>query len=161
MAKKRQGDETWNLAIRLLNFIDQLQRLGKITLYKSKNSDVKKLSVHQLLTLGLLRIYPGAAQKLLAEKLNITPASISISVRELEDLDLVKREADPNDMRSMNLYLTSKGEKLIQELEDHRIQGVVEILQILPIEEQRHIISVFEQVISKLNREGNIDQETS
>jgi DNA-binding MarR family transcriptional regulator len=155
MSKTQQADESWILASRLLDFIDHLQRLGKIRFYHSKASHIKKLSIHQLSTLAILRIHPGATQKLLAEKLKITAASISVLVRELVDLGLVKREPDPNDMRSMNLYLTGKGKKLIQQLEDDRIQGVAELLQILPIEEQRHIIAVFEQVISTLSAVDN------
>lgn len=48
-------------------------------------------------------------QKDLAKALNVSPASITISLKRLEKVGLVRRIPDPKDMRSNRIELTEKG----------------------------------------------------
>ncbi len=59
-----------------------------------------------------LRRQPGITQKELAQHLEISPASVAISIRRLEAAGLVRREGDRKDGRVMHLYLTPAGEEM-------------------------------------------------
>jgi len=59
-----------------------------------------------------LRRHPGITQKELAAHLEISPASVAISIRRLEAAGLVRREVDGKDGRVMHLYLTPAGEEM-------------------------------------------------
>lgn len=55
---------------------------------------------------------PGITQKELADRMNITPASVAVSIRRMEAEGLVLRRRDARDARLQRLTLTSKGESL-------------------------------------------------
>ncbi len=56
-----------------------------------------------------LRRHPGSTQKELAEVMDISPASVTISIKRLESAGLVRREKQG---RQMHLYLTPAGEAM-------------------------------------------------
>ena len=60
----------------------------------------------------LIRENPGITQKDLAEKMQITPASVAVSVRRMEHEGLVVRTRDDHDARVQHLALTRRGEDL-------------------------------------------------
>jgi DNA-binding MarR family transcriptional regulator len=53
------------------------------------------------------------SQKDLANKLNITPASVSVIVHQMESEGLLVRLPDERDGRQVNLLLTEKGQNLV------------------------------------------------
>ena len=59
-----------------------------------------------------IRRTPGITQKKLAEHLEISPASVAISIRRLEGAALIRRQRDEKDGRVMHLYLTPAGEEM-------------------------------------------------
>lgn len=60
----------------------------------------------------LIREHPGITQKELAEEMQITPASVAVSVRRMEHEGLVVRDRDSHDSRVQHLTLTKKGQVL-------------------------------------------------
>lgn len=59
-----------------------------------------------------IRRSPGITQKELARHMEISPASVAISIRRLEGAALIRRERDEKDGRVMHLYLTPAGEEM-------------------------------------------------
>ena len=55
---------------------------------------------------------PGISQKELAQRMEISPASVAISIRRLESAGLIRRQRDPRDARVWHLYLTPQGERM-------------------------------------------------
>ncbi len=55
---------------------------------------------------------PGITQKELAQRIDISPASVAISIRRLESAALIRRERDEKDGRVLHLYLTPAGEEI-------------------------------------------------
>jgi DNA-binding MarR family transcriptional regulator len=55
-------------------------------------------------------------QKDLANKLNITPASVSVIVNQMESEGLLTRIPDEKDGRKFNLLLTEKGQSLVSKV---------------------------------------------
>ncbi len=56
-----------------------------------------------------IRHTPGITQKELAAHLDVSPASVAISIRRLESAGLICRRRDEKDGRVMHLYLTDAG----------------------------------------------------
>jgi DNA-binding MarR family transcriptional regulator len=56
------------------------------------------------------------SQKELANKLNITPASVSVIVHRMESEGLLVRLRDEKDGRQVNLSLTEKGQSLVSKV---------------------------------------------
>ncbi len=52
---------------------------------------------------------PGASQRELAAHCNVTTSAISQTVKEMRMTGYLKKEADDNDQRYVNLFLTEKG----------------------------------------------------
>lgn len=66
-----------------------------------------------------LRVIGGAGpirSGVLAERLRITPRSVTEVVDALVERDLVSREPDPSDRRAMTLQLTAAGQALVGEI---------------------------------------------
>ncbi len=57
---------------------------------------------------------PDAAQKEIADHLDISPASIAVSVKRMEKSGLVMRVADKTDARRNNLRISDKGRDLLK-----------------------------------------------
>lgn len=62
--------------------------------------------------LHFLHENPNATQKDIADSLNISPASVAVSVKRMEKAGIISRATDKDDARRNNLSLTEKGEKL-------------------------------------------------
>lgn len=59
---------------------------------------------------------PGLRQVELADHLDIEPITLCRIVDRLEEGGLVERRRDPEDRRAWRLYLTNKGEPLVEQL---------------------------------------------
>ncbi len=59
-----------------------------------------------------IRRRPGITQKELARSMEISPASVAISVKRLETAGLILRQRDEQDGRVIHLFLTPAGEKM-------------------------------------------------
>ena len=55
---------------------------------------------------------PGISQKELAARMEISPASVAISIRRLESAGLIRRQRDDRDARTLHLYLTPAGAEM-------------------------------------------------
>jgi DNA-binding MarR family transcriptional regulator len=58
----------------------------------------------------------GMSNSVLAEFLEITPATLTNKVKRMEKVDLVIRHRDPDDERVSRIYLTDKGRGLMDRL---------------------------------------------
>lgn len=75
------------------------------------------LTTAQLRVISLLRQTPGVTAGELANRLSVTPPTISGIVDRLVKLDLVRREDDRSDRRLVRNVLTEKGEAACARLE--------------------------------------------
>lgn len=58
----------------------------------------------------------GCSQKEIAERLEIKPPTVNVSIQRLEKSGFVCRRRDENDQRMMRVYLTESGKKMVDEL---------------------------------------------
>jgi DNA-binding MarR family transcriptional regulator len=144
MASSEKHSESFELAERLLLVLDVIV---KVTEYRMPDDITNSLRMNQIRALYLLKYAPGISQKDLAEQLNITPAAVSITVRDMEKLNLVERQPDPADARQVKLYLSAYGKDMLAQGEEMRCNAVAKMLSVLPIEEQRAIVETLERAL--------------
>jgi DNA-binding MarR family transcriptional regulator len=119
------------------------------------------LSATQLQLLLFIKYHPAPNQRkvaFMAKEFNVTKATISDSVKSLEQKGLTKRVTDPADSRSSILSLTGKGETLAAATEnfttplDNAVEG-------LSVEQKEYLLySVFD-LIFRLNQTGIISTQ--
>jgi DNA-binding MarR family transcriptional regulator len=109
------------------------------------------LSPNQLKMLHLVFHRPGISQTAVAERLGVTTASISTSVREMEAQGLIERRANPDDARVMLLHLAPLGEQIFEQVFDSFIKTCADLLSSLPYDDQEELIVRFEAVLAANN----------
>ncbi len=74
-------------------------------------SKLEKVDMHpkQFPMLRLLFEYPGLNQREIAEKLNIKPPTVAVSIKRLEKTGYVARKQDESNLRISRIYITEKG----------------------------------------------------
>ena len=71
----------------------------------------------------------GSTQKELADSLNISPASLAVSVKRLEKAGIVAKAADTSDLRSNRIFITEKGKQIQAESMSELIRFDNQLLQ--------------------------------
>ncbi|NII24983.1 MarR family transcriptional regulator [Pseudoflavitalea sp. X16] len=119
------------------------------------------LSSTQLQLLLFIKYHPAPHQRkaaFMAKEFNVTKATISDSVKALEQKQLIQRITDPQDSRSFILSLTGKGQELAAATEnftmplDHAVDS-------LSVDQKEYLLySVFD-LIYRLNQTGIISTQ--
>lgn len=111
----------------------------------------------------LLR-HPGASQKDIAEYRNITTASVSQIVKEMQRTGFLRKETNSEDARYVKLYLTEKGEAYAKELHDRTKRADEKITQLLSPEKEREMMDLLEELSvilkEKLPDESGADEKS-
>lgn len=100
----------------------------------------------------LFALHQGKAlsQKELAEKLNVTPPSITSAIQKMEKAGYIIRKADEKDQRIMRIILADKGAVCIQYIKDVAAQMDELMFQGINTEERlllrRLLIQIFENL---------------
>jgi DNA-binding MarR family transcriptional regulator len=136
--------ETFALAAR---FLGVLFSLTELTEDETPDDVVAQLSVNQLRALNLIYREPGISQKALAERLEITPASVSISIGKMLETELVEKYHNETDGRFMRLYLGTRGQDLVRKVEAAQTRSIAALLDGLPLEEQRNVVETLERAL--------------
>ena len=66
--------------------------------------------------LSRLKLRAGSNQGSLAEILEVEPITLGRMIDRLQEAGLVERRADPTDRRAWRIFLTGKGEQLVDQL---------------------------------------------
>lgn len=76
----------------------------------------RKLDIHagQAGMLWSLKKQNGLSQKEIAKKLGVKPPSITVMIRKLEQEDYIVRKQDEKDQRVTRIFITAKGEKVAE-----------------------------------------------
>ncbi len=94
-----------------------LQAVGIIDPFRMRTWKGVELTVTQLLVLLALRETPGAPAGALAERLRVTPPTVTGLVDRLVRAGAVRREEDPRDRRLVRNVLTERGQEVLGEVE--------------------------------------------
>ncbi|AXY76220.1 MarR family transcriptional regulator [Paraflavitalea soli] len=119
------------------------------------------LSSTQLQLLLFIRFHPDPQHRKaanMAREFNVTKATISDSIKALEQKALVQRLTDAKDSRSFILSLTPKGEELALATENYTGPMDEAVNGLLP-EQKGHLIHALFDLIYRLNQAGVVSTQ--
>lgn len=105
------------------------------------------LTTTQLGVLFLLRQQAGEPAGLLAERLRVTPSTLTRIVDRLVRLSLVRRQEDCDDRRLVRHYLTPEGAATLGEMARTARAYLTEILRKLPREKLERLLEALQDLI--------------
>ena len=123
-----------------------MKRLRKLGLDAYALKDVS-ISTAQMTLLDLISTSPGSGVQDIANALKQTPPTISVGVRKLEKSKLVERKPNPLDKRSVQFFLTPKGDVLQKQIQRYHHRKFQLILSGLIPQERDRLLKLLEKAI--------------
>ena len=71
----------------------------------------------QIPMLKLLQREDGISQRSISKRLGIQPPTVTVSLKRMEKMELIRREPDEKDQRVLRVYLTEKGRTVITDVQ--------------------------------------------
>ncbi len=129
---------------RLLPLFKRLRSLG-LDQFPELEAEV---SPAQVMLLEQIATNPGCGIQEISMNLNLTPPTISVGVSKLENHGLVKRQIDPGDKRSVQLYLTTEGLAYFDQFKTARLNKLSLLTKSLSTEDQEIFVNLLERAVS-------------
>lgn len=105
------------------------------------------LTMTQLRVLFILRAEDGASARTLAERLSVTPSTLTRIMDRLVRHDLVHRQADDGDRRLVRHHLTAAGWRTVEELERTGRARMNRIFERLSQEELQRLVLALRDLV--------------
>ena len=112
--------DTKDVSVFILLF--QIQHLSRY--HAMKRLEELELKPGQAGILFTLNVEGVLSQRQLAEKIGITPPSMTVALRKLEELGYVRKEPDGRDQRIIRIRLSEKGKECVEDLK--KVMGDME-----------------------------------
>ncbi|HEX2906682.1 MAG TPA: MarR family transcriptional regulator [Phototrophicaceae bacterium] len=145
MFEQDDYDARYDIARRFLKVFGGLQKyLATASISKTQIT----LTPNQLKMLHLIRHEPGITQTRLAERLGVTTAAISMAIRDLETQNLVCRQINTGDARSMLVFLAPQGQEIFEKIFSSYVKVFVDLFDELPLNDQQKMIENLEHVLA-------------
>jgi len=130
----------------LYQLLTQLRQAGLDAL----PSELTQLSPPLITLLEQVANHPGSTIMDLAERVGRSAPTISIAIRHLEEAGYVTRHPHPKDKRSVQIFLTPKGESLHVKVQTARRATFARLLSGLSSSERETLLSLLEKAIATL-----------
>ncbi len=137
-------------AKRFLKLASRLRRLGLGT---TQPNDVATSPSH-LALVEYVASNPNCGIQEVAEALELSTPTVSISVRQLEKSGLIARKPNPTDGRAVHLFLTPKGEDVHQRAHSFHRQKFEQLLGGLTSEERDLLVNLLEKALNAAENES-------
>lgn len=128
-------------------FIELLQRLRHLGPGQPPFEEIG-LSSAQLALIEWIAAAPGCSLQDLSTGLALTPPTVSVAVRRLEEAGLLERHPDPRDGRALRLFTTETATALTERVAYYRHEKARRLLASLAPEEQRQLLALLERALS-------------
>ncbi|HDD24299.1 MAG TPA: MarR family transcriptional regulator [Chloroflexi bacterium] len=128
---------------RLLDLLNRLQMLGT----RPPPFEEMGITPSQFILLDRVAMSPGCGVREIARGLGVTSPTVSVGVRRLEEARLVERQPNPQDKRSIRLFLTPQGEALHRRVQAFRYAKARRLLSSLTHQEQETLLSLWERAL--------------
>lgn len=142
---------------RLQTLFERLERLGVGSKAPLKEM---QLSLPQLGLLLAVRRAPGIRVNELAQLLQLSAPTVSVGLRRLEDEGWVRREPDPEDKRSFQLYLTDKAKNFAKRVQEFERKQTGVFLSALSAEEQAQLVHLLDKAITRLEEQAHTKEKS-
>jgi DNA-binding MarR family transcriptional regulator len=131
---------------RLADIMMTLQRCLMLRL--SEELSQGQVSFPQFFLLGHIATHELLSMSEIAEKMNHSTAAATGLVDRLENFGYVERSHAANDRRKVLVKITEKGSALVNKIRQDIVNNLSQIMDLLPLEEQKAWLSIYEKVHS-------------
>ena len=133
---------------------EEQRKLTRLCLFRC----LKKEKIHygQISVLLALKGNDGCNQCFLAELLEVSRASIGVSLRRMEKSGLVRRETDRKDTRYNRVFVTDEGRKVLKRAEEVVEEVAKRTLEGFTEEEITSLVSMMERMNVNLKEAKNL-----
>lgn len=132
------ADEPIPAEERLFELMKRLRRLG----LDAQPPEQTAVSPAQMALVDCIAGSPGCGVQDIADALGLTPPTVSVGVRRLEESNLVERKPNPQDGRSIRFYLTRRGQALQRRIWDAHRRKFRRLLAGLRPDEQEMLLDI-------------------
>jgi DNA-binding MarR family transcriptional regulator len=108
----------------------------------SSESGTALVSHAQMALMDWIAASDGCGVQDIADGLNLTPPTVSVGVKRLEEAGLLKRKPNPQDKRAVQFFLTAKGQSLQKQSQVFRRRKLELILSGLTQQEQETLLEL-------------------
>lgn len=129
-----------------MKWVQLMHRLGNLRLAEVPRASFD-LSFTQIEMLRFVGHHPGCHLQDISEALNLTPPTISVSIRKLEDENWIERQGDPKDGRASCIYLTAKSKEALHSAIKYQIAIIKKFLEELTDQEQEILLSLLKKAV--------------
>ncbi len=138
-------------------FYELMKRVRKLGLdtYPQEN---KTVSLSQMAFLDYIAGLPGCGVHDIASGMQLTPPTVSVSVRKMEANQLLERKPDPIDGRAVKLFLTRRGQTLQRRIKAYLTQKFRRLLAGLSPQEQDMLLQLLEKALQVAEAEKSITE---
>ncbi len=140
---------------RFLAIMDRLRKMG----LNNPSSGTALISPAQMTLLDWIHALPGCGVQDIAEGLGLTPPTVSVGVRRLEEAGLLERKPDQQDKRSIHFFLTKLGLAVQQQSVTFRRQKLELILSGLAPQEQETLLQLLAKALHVAESRNSVEQE--
>lgn len=109
-----------------------------------------ELHPREFAVLRAVKANDGQSQQMLAERLRIPPSRMVAIVDELESRGLIERRPDPHDRRVRALYVTKRGQTLLQDAFNLVVQHEDAISEVLTVNERAELLTLLNRIAGHL-----------
>ena len=96
--------------------------------------------------MGLLSSYDGMSQKEMAQALNLSPATMTVTLKRMEKAGLIVREMDERDQRVLRVHLSEQGKEMCKKGEEQCLIVSEELLEGFTEQEAAQLRAYMERI---------------
>jgi MarR family transcriptional repressor of mexAB-oprM operon len=135
-------------------FFELMKRVRKLGL-DTHPLDGAAVSPAQMALLDFIAASPGCGVQEIADGMRLTPPTVSVGVRKMEEGNLVERKPNPQDGRSVQFFLTRRGQTLQRKIQDSHRQKFRRLLAGLTPQEQETLLQLLERALQAAEAENS------
>lgn len=139
-----------------VKFFELMKRIRKLGLATYSLED-GAASPAQMALLDWIATNPGCCLQDIANGLGLTPPTVSISVRKMEQSGKVERKSNPVDRRSVQFFLTKRGQALQEKIQNSQHKRFRYLLAGLTSQEQEELLELLERALTSAESDGSKD----
>ena len=102
--------------------------------------------------MGLLYQHDGMSQKEMASALNLSPATMTVTLKRMEKAGLVRREMDEHDQRILRVHLSEQGRQMWLKSADQIRAVTEELMEGFTPEEERQMREYLSRIARNMER---------
>ena len=102
--------------------------------------------------MGLLYQHDGMSQKEMASALNLSPATMTVTLKRMEKAGLVRREMDEHDQRILRVHLSEQGRQMWLKSADQIRAVTDELMEGFTPEEERQMREYLYRIARNMER---------